>query len=86
MTFISQAIKDGNKIWGVVRTGSNHDGRTAQPITSPSGEQQYKLFDSLYKTSGIDPSSVQYIEMHGMLFFMICVHILSSPALMKIRI
>ena len=60
-------MSDGNKIWGIVKTGSNQDGRVSQPITAPSGDQQEELLKKVYKQYNVDPTSLQYIEAHGML-------------------
>ncbi|XP_045209328.2 uncharacterized protein LOC123561167 [Mercenaria mercenaria] len=60
-----KALKDGNKIWGILKTGSNQDGRVSQPITAPSGEQQEELLKKVYKQYGVNPTSLQYIEAHG---------------------
>ncbi|XP_045205432.2 phenolphthiocerol/phthiocerol polyketide synthase subunit C-like [Mercenaria mercenaria] len=60
-----QALHDRNKIWGIIKTGSNQDGHTAQPITAPSGEQQEKLLKKVYSQYNLDPISLQYIEAHG---------------------
>ena len=46
--------------WGV-----NSDGQTAAPITAPSVIKQTTLMSDVVEDSGIDPSDVQYIEMHG---------------------
>ena len=62
-------MKDGNKIWAVVKTGTNQDGRASQPITAPSAEQQGKLFEKVYTTFHVDPATIQYIEAHGRLWF-----------------
>lgn len=61
-----KARQQNAKIWGVIKTGSNQDGAGAQPITAPSGDQQYALLEHVYKTNFIDPASIQYIEAHGM--------------------
>ncbi|XP_053400133.1 uncharacterized protein LOC123558598 isoform X2 [Mercenaria mercenaria] len=60
-----QALHDRNKIWGIIKTGSNQDGHTAQPITAPSGEQQEKLMKKVYSQYKLDPTNLQYIEAHG---------------------
>ncbi|XP_062567181.1 uncharacterized protein LOC134229445 [Saccostrea cucullata] len=62
---LADAIKDGNKIWGTIFTWLNQDGHLSSPITSPSGEQQEKLVETIYRKSNIPPSSVQYIEAHA---------------------
>ena len=68
-TLAFQAIKDNNKIWATLRVGTNQDGRTATPITSPSGQQQTDLLKHVYGQYGIDKASVQVIEAHGILFY-----------------
>lgn len=65
MKRLADALCDRNKILGILFTGLNQDGHTSSPITSPSGEQQQKLMESVYIRSGISPHSVQYIEAHG---------------------
>ena len=65
LTLSLQALKDNNKIWAVIHTGVNQDGRTTTPITAPSGLQQTALLKTVYAHSGVDPAKVQYIEAHG---------------------
>ncbi|XP_052816231.1 phenolphthiocerol/phthiocerol polyketide synthase subunit C-like isoform X2 [Mya arenaria] len=61
---LKQAQLDNDKIWGVIVTGTNQDGRAAQPMTAPSGSQQQALFKHVYTKYDIDPSTIQYIEAH----------------------
>ncbi|XP_041362793.1 putative inactive phenolphthiocerol synthesis polyketide synthase type I Pks15 [Gigantopelta aegis] len=63
---LSDAIKDGDKIWATIVTGTNQDGRAVTPMTAPSGEQQELLLKTVYKKAGIDASEIDYIEAHGM--------------------
>lgn len=59
-----KAIKDRNKIWGVIsKTAVNQDGRSVTPITRPSETQQQELLRKLYSDSDI--ADVQYVEAHG---------------------
>jgi phthiocerol/phenolphthiocerol synthesis type-I polyketide synthase D len=60
-----KAIRDGNKVWGVVATRCNQDGRMITPMTAPSGEQQVKLLNWIYTAIDVDPGMVDYIEAHG---------------------
>ncbi|XP_060072443.1 uncharacterized protein LOC132552298 [Ylistrum balloti] len=60
-----QARLDGSKIWASISTGINQDGRTTTPITAPSTLQQMNLLEQIYRTKGIDPRKIQYIEAHG---------------------
>ena len=49
----------------MIRTGTNQDGRMANPMTAPSGLQQEALLKKVYKQYDVDPGLVQYIEAHG---------------------
>ncbi|XP_046556231.1 phenolphthiocerol synthesis polyketide synthase type I Pks15/1-like [Haliotis rubra] len=62
---LSQALHDGDNIWGTIVTGLNQDGRQVTPITAPSGKQQQELLNDIYTRYGIDPTEVDYIEAHG---------------------
>ncbi|XP_067676452.1 mycolipanoate synthase-like [Haliotis asinina] len=62
---LSQALHDGDNIWGTIVTGLNQDGRQVTPITAPSGKQQQELLSEIYTRHGIDPTEVDYIEAHG---------------------
>ncbi|XP_053399182.1 mycocerosic acid synthase-like polyketide synthase [Mercenaria mercenaria] len=59
------ALKDGNKIWATIKTGSNQDGHMIAPITAPSGIQQENLIKKVYTKYAIDKSKIQVIEAHG---------------------
>ncbi|XP_061180175.1 probable polyketide synthase 1 [Saccostrea echinata] len=62
---LAVAIRDNNKIWGIVATACNQDGQENSPITAPAGVQQVKLLERIFKKTAIHPSSIQYIEAHG---------------------
>ncbi|XP_070553984.1 phthioceranic/hydroxyphthioceranic acid synthase-like [Ptychodera flava] len=62
---LKKAITDGDRIWGIVGTGCNQDGRFATPITAPSSTQQENLLKMVYSKFKVDPSQVDYIEAHG---------------------
>ena len=62
-------MEDGDKIWGIVMSGCNQDGKASTPITAPSGEQQKVLLQKIYSSYEISPSTVQYIETHGKIYF-----------------
>ena len=62
---LSEAVRDGDRIYAVIRaSGVNQDGRTPG-ITVPSGEQQVRLLEKVYGQAGIDPDAVHYVEAHG---------------------
>lgn len=62
---LSDAVRDGDRIYALIRgSGVNQDGRTPG-ITVPNGEQQVRLLESVYAQAGIDPGAVHYVEAHG---------------------
>lgn len=62
---LSQAIKDGDMIRGIVRsTGCNQDGRTPG-ITQPSQAAQERLTRETYERAGLDLDDTRYFEAHG---------------------
>ena len=60
-----QALRDGDKVWATVLTGTNQDGRTVTPMTAPSGGQQEELLQSMYNKFQVDVNELDYIEAHG---------------------
>ena len=60
-----QALRDGDKVWATVGTGTNQDGHTVSPMTAPSGEQQKELLRSVYNTFQVDFNKLDYTEAHG---------------------
>ncbi|KAH7329671.1 hypothetical protein B0I35DRAFT_507893 [Stachybotrys elegans] len=62
---LSDAIRDGDAIRGVIRaTGSNQDGRTPG-ITQPNRVAQEALIRKLYKESNLGFEETRYVEAHG---------------------
>jgi acyl transferase domain-containing protein len=62
---VHQALRDGDKIWGTLVTGTNQDGGTVKPITAPSGEQQKQLMRDIYEKHHVDVAHIDYFEAHG---------------------
>ena len=63
---LEQAKKDGNKIYGIIRsTVCNSDGHTSEGFTVPSENSQTAMLKNAYKKAGIDTDRLQYIEAHG---------------------
>lgn len=63
---LSDAERDGDHIYGLVLGSSvNHGGR-ASSLTSPNPKAQAELLMTAYRQSGVDPSSVGYIEVNGL--------------------
>ncbi|MFJ2773107.1 beta-ketoacyl synthase N-terminal-like domain-containing protein [Streptomyces sp. NPDC087300] len=62
---LSDAVRDNDRILGVIRgSGTNQDGRTSG-ITSPSSAAQSGLLRDVYRRSGVDMGRLRYIEAHG---------------------
>jgi acyl transferase domain-containing protein/acyl carrier protein len=62
---LSDAVKDGDRIYALIRgTGSNQDGHTLG-ITLPNGESQKALMREVYQHAGVAPHLIQYVEAHG---------------------
>lgn len=62
---LSDALRDGDPVRGVIReTALNQDGRTPT-LTSPSKEAQEELVRSCYRSAGLDPIDTTYVEAHG---------------------
>lgn len=63
---LSQAIKDNNKIYGIIKaTACNSDGHTSEGFTVPSENSQTTMLRNAYQLAGIDVDKLQYIEAHG---------------------
>ncbi|MED0939953.1 amino acid adenylation domain-containing protein [Bacillus mobilis] len=62
---LSQAIKDNDYIYGVIRgTAVNHGGK-ANSFTAPNPNAQAELIVRAYEKANINPATVSYIEAHG---------------------
>ena len=62
---LSDAIRDGDGIYAVVRGSSvMQDGRSAS-LTAPSGRMQEKLIRTALRDAGVEPANVQYVQAHG---------------------
>ncbi|PIB36292.1 hypothetical protein BFP72_13260 [Reichenbachiella sp. 5M10] len=63
---LSQALKDGNKIYGLIKaTACNSDGHTVEGLTVPSESSQTAMLKNAYRLANIDVDKLQYIEAHG---------------------
>lgn len=62
---LQQAQKDGDHIYAVIKGSAvGNDGRT-NGITAPSAQSQSRVIEQAWKSSGVDPESISYIEAHG---------------------
>ncbi|EHK97214.1 putative Phthiocerol synthesis polyketide synthase type I PpsA [Glarea lozoyensis 74030] len=61
---LETALRDGDRVHGVIRgIGLNQDGKTPT-ISSPSMEAQVKLIHETYKRAGLDIADTGYVEAH----------------------
>jgi len=61
----ADALRDGDDILAVIRaTGVRHAGR-AVSLTAPNPQSQASLIREVIDRSGIDPSTISFIEAHG---------------------
>jgi acyl transferase domain-containing protein/D-arabinose 1-dehydrogenase-like Zn-dependent alcohol dehydrogenase/acyl carrier protein/NAD(P)-dependent dehydrogenase (short-subunit alcohol dehydrogenase family)/SAM-dependent methyltransferase len=62
---LSDAVRDGDQIHGVVRGwGVNQDGKT-NGITAPSMTSQLALERGVYERFGVNPETISLVEAHG---------------------
>ncbi|MCX7293647.1 polyketide synthase, partial [Janthinobacterium sp.] len=62
---VRQAMRDGDRIYGVIRgTAVNHGGK-ARTVTYPNPLAQADVIASAHKRAGFAPDSIDYIEAHG---------------------
>nr|WP_275942651.1 SDR family NAD(P)-dependent oxidoreductase [Paenibacillus alba] len=62
---LSDAVADGDNIYGVIKgSGINQDG-TTNGITAPSAVSQERLLQTVYEGYHINPAHIQMVEAHG---------------------
>ena len=65
LKLLEDAQRDGDPILAVLLgSGVNQDGRSAS-IAVPNQEAQRLLLEEVYRSAGVEPGSVGYIEAHG---------------------
>ncbi|MFP2906884.1 type I polyketide synthase [Pyxidicoccus sp. 3LFB2] len=62
---LSDALRDGDRIRGVIRGSAvNHDGRTSA-LSVPNGPAQEAVIRQAYANAGVEPARVAYVEAHA---------------------
>ncbi|MCL2719690.1 MAG: HAD-IIIC family phosphatase, partial [Lachnospiraceae bacterium] len=61
----SQAIKDGDYIYGVIKGCSVNNGGKTNGFTVPNPKAQTELIQKAIRKAGISPEKISYIEAHG---------------------
>ena len=62
---LSQAERDKDHIYAVIRGSAENHGGRAKSLTAPNPKAQAALLEAAYTQAGIDPRTVTYIEAHG---------------------
>src|SRR5258707_1194906 len=63
---LEDAVRDGDNIHAVIRGfGVNNDGSAKVGYTAPSVEGQAQVIALAHAASGVDPSTIGYVEAHG---------------------
>ncbi|MGZ5280486.1 MAG: beta-ketoacyl synthase N-terminal-like domain-containing protein, partial [Pseudobdellovibrionaceae bacterium] len=62
---LSRALRDGDTVYSVIRgIGTASDGK-GKSIYAPNSDGQVLAIDKAYKSTKIDPKTLQYVEAHG---------------------
>ncbi|RDG39793.1 type I polyketide synthase [Streptomyces corynorhini] len=62
---LSRALGDGDHVYCVIEsTAMNNDG-AGEGLTVPTSRGQQEVLRSAYGRAGVDPATVQYVELHG---------------------
>jgi len=62
---LSQAVKDGDNIYGVVKGGYMNHGGSTNGFMVPNPRAQANVISKALENAGINPSTISYIEAHG---------------------
>lgn len=62
---LSDADAQGDRIWGVLKGSAINQNGAAAALTVPNGTAQEQLFAETLSQTGLAPSDVDYIEVHG---------------------
>ncbi|MGB0521655.1 MAG: SDR family NAD(P)-dependent oxidoreductase [Flammeovirgaceae bacterium] len=62
---LSDAQKDGDKIWAVIKGSAvNQDGKS-QGLTAPNGPAQEAVIAAALKNANLSPNQIDFVETHG---------------------
>jgi amino acid adenylation domain-containing protein len=63
---LGKALADGDLVHAVIKGSAvNQDAGLSGSLTAPSGTAQAEVIQAAWKSSGIDPETISYIETHG---------------------
>ena len=62
---LSDAVSDGDRIWGVIRGSALNQNGPSASLTVPSGKAQKQVLEDALRRAGIPPSEIDFLEAHG---------------------
>ncbi len=62
---VSKAIRDNNRILGIIKGSAVNSNGKSNGITAPSAAAQQEVIVQAWRTAQVDPESIQYMETHG---------------------
>ena len=62
---LSQAEADGNSIYATIKGSASSHGGQAAGLTVPNPQQQAALLTNAWKSAGVTPNTISFIEVHG---------------------
>ncbi|MFI5649122.1 type I polyketide synthase, partial [Kitasatospora sp. NPDC051705] len=62
---LSRALADGDHVHCVIRGSAVNSDGAGEGLTRPSADAQEEVLRQAYQRSGVDPSTVAYVELHG---------------------
>lgn len=62
---LESALRDGDRIYGVIKSSAIKHGGYASSVTAPNVKGEQDVIVSAWKQAQIDPATIGYIEAHG---------------------
>ena len=62
---LSEAARDGDRIWSVIRSVALNQDGTTSGLTVPSADAQERCIEEALRRAGLQPSDIDYLEAHG---------------------
>lgn len=62
---LARALRDGDRIYGVIRGSASNHGGAANGFTVPNPEAQKDLVLHALRNAGVNPREISYVEAHG---------------------
>ncbi|MEJ2417346.1 MAG: SDR family NAD(P)-dependent oxidoreductase, partial [Exilibacterium sp.] len=65
LKWLSDAEKDGDHIYGLIKGSAENHGGRANSLTAPNQGAQARVIQEAHRAAGVEASSISYIEAHG---------------------